>query len=157
VDATVRRLEHRVIIKAPIEQVFHFHDDTQNLLRITPPNVKVTIESIGSPGLGFEARLTVTQFVIFRMRWHVRITRYEPPHSITDIQIRGPFKIWAQHRAFKEVEGGTELTDVVEYRLPFGILGRLADVLLVKREIAKMFTYRQQATKQLLEGGNTVA
>lgn len=143
------------MIHAPIERVFHFHDDTKNLLQITPPHIKVRIDSIGAPGLGFEALLTVRQFGFARMRWHVRITRYDAPCAMTDTQISGPFHSWTQHRFFREVEGGTELTDVVEYRLPFGVLGRLADALLVRREIAKMFAYRQAATKRLLEGRDT--
>ncbi len=154
VEPGVRRYERSVIINASIDRVFHFHDDTNNLLRITPKGIKVAIEAIGTPGLGYEAKLVVTQYGLIRMRWHVRITQYNPPHSITDVQISGPFRTWRQHRYFRAVEGGTELTDVVEYRLPFGWLGKIADALLVKREIAKMFAYRQEATKRLLEGGD---
>lgn len=155
VEQGIRRYQRSVIINAPIERVFHFHDDTNNLIRITPKGIKVAIESVGTPGLGYEAKLIVTQFGLVRMRWHVRITQYDPPHSITDVQISGPFHTWRQHRYFREVEGGTELTDVVEYRLPFGWLGKIADALLVKREIAKMFAYRQEATKRLLEGSDS--
>lgn len=144
-------ISRTVFIKAPIELVFHFHDDTNNLLKITPPNIRVTIEAIGTPGLGYEAVLKVRQFGLFTMRWHVRITRYDPPLSMDDEQISGPFRSWLQQRRFREVEGGTELTDIVTYDVPFGVLGRMANTLIIKRQVEHMFAYRQERTKALLE------
>jgi ligand-binding SRPBCC domain-containing protein len=49
------------------------------------------------------------------------------------------------------VPGGTKLTDVVEYQLPLGWLGRLANAIVVRRQIESMFSYRQRRTKELLE------
>lgn len=145
--------QHRatVVIKAPIDRVFHFHDDTRNLLRITPPHIKVHIETMGTPGLGYEVALTVRMFGIIPMRWVVRITEYMPPVHMTDEQVSGPFTTWRQQRLLRTVEGGTELTDVVDYVPPLGWLGRIADALIIRRQISSMFAYRQQATKRILE------
>ncbi|MBS1560529.1 MAG: SRPBCC family protein [Bacteroidetes bacterium] len=140
-----------VRIDAPIDRVFHFHDDTSNLLRITPPNTSVSVLASGNPGVGNEITLRVTQFGIFTSTWKVRITEYVAPFRFTDEQVRGPFRTWIQRREFKEVEGGTELTDSVDYALPFGIFGALAHTLFVRRQISSMFAYRQQCTKELLE------
>jgi ligand-binding SRPBCC domain-containing protein len=147
----MERIEQTVQINAPIEKVFHFHDDTRNLLRITPPDVKVSIETVGSPGLGYEVTLKVRQFMLFVMRWHVKITVYEPPVLMVDEQLSGPFRTWKQTRRLRQVDGGTELTDIVEYEAPFGLLGRLANALVIRRQIQKMFSYRQATTKKLLE------
>jgi ligand-binding SRPBCC domain-containing protein len=147
----MERIEQTVQINAPIEKVFHFHDDTRNLLRITPPDVKVSIETVGSPGLGYEVTLKVRQFMLFVMRWHVKITVYEPPVLMVDEQLSGPFRTWKQTRRLRQVDGGTELTDIVEYEAPFGLLGRIVNALMIRRQIEKMFTYRQATTKKLLE------
>jgi len=147
----MERLERTVRINAPIEKVFHFHDDTRNLLKITPPDIKVSIETKGSPGLGYEVTLKVRQFMVFVMRWHVKITVYEPPVLMVDEQVSGPFRTWKQTRRLRQVEGGTELTDIVEYEAPFGPLGRIVNALVIRRQIEKMFTYRQATTKKLLE------
>jgi ligand-binding SRPBCC domain-containing protein len=147
----MERIEQTVQINAPIEKVFHFHDDTRNLLRITPPDVKVSIETVGSPGLGYEVTLKVRQFMLFVMRWHVKITVYEPPVLMVDEQLSGPFRTWKQTRRLRQVDGGTELTDIVEYEAPFGLLGRIVNALVIRRQIEKMFTYRQATTKKLLE------
>ena len=147
----MERLERTVQISAPIERVFHFHDDTRNLLKITPPDVHVTIETMGSPGLGYEVTLKVRQFMLFVMHWHVRITAYEPPFLMIDEQVSGPFKTWKQTRKLRQVDGITELTDIVEYDVPFGLIGRIANAMVIKGQIEKMFAYRQATTKKLLE------
>lgn len=147
----MERIEQTVLIRADIDRVFHFHDDTRNLLQITPPKVKVTFSTIGEPGLGYEVILRVKQFGLFTMQWHVKITEYEPPHRMTDIQLQGPFKTWKQIRLLRAVDGGTELTDIVEYEPPFGLLGRVANALVIRRQIMDMFEYRQAATKRILE------
>lgn len=147
----MERLERTVRINAPIEKVFHFHDDTRNLLKITPPDIKVSIETMGSPGPGYEVTLKVRQFKLFVMRWHVRITVYEPPVLMVDEQVSGPFRTWKQTRRLRQVDGATELTDIVEYEAPFGPLGRIANALVIRRQIEKMFSYRQATTKKLLE------
>ena len=147
----MERIEQTVVIDAPIERVFHFHDDTQNLLKITPPNIKVTIETMGRPGLGYEVTHKIRQFLFFVMRWHVKITEYQPPVLMVDEQVRGPFASWKQTRRLQMVNGKTELTDIVEYETPFGILGRIANTLVIRRQVKEMFSYRQAATKRLLE------
>jgi hypothetical protein len=42
------------------------------------------------------------------------------------------------------------MRDVVEYREPFGPLGRLAHVLVVRRMLERIFDYRRDATGHLL-------
>ncbi len=147
----MEHIERSILIHAPIDRVFHFHDDTANLLKITPPNLRVTVESTGTPGLGYEVFLAVRQLGVFTMRWHVKITEYDPPRRMTDVQLSGPFRSWKQVRTLREVDGGTELTDRVEYEPPFGLIGRVANALMIRRQVHAMFAYRQQATKRLLE------
>ncbi len=147
----MEHLQQTISIAAPISSVFHFHNNTDNLLKITPPNVRVSIETRGEPGLGYEVTLKVRQFGVFSTRWHVKITEYEEPTRMVDVQIKGPFRYWKQTRIFSQTETGTNLTDIVQWESPLGILGRIADAVVVRKLIANMFRYRQQATKRLLE------
>lgn len=147
----MERYASSIVIDAPIDRVFHFHDDTRNLLRITPPHIKVRIDAAGTPGPGYRVTLTVRMFGILPMRWVVRITEYDAPHRMADEQVRGPFRTWKQTRLLRSVEGGTELTDVVEYATPFGWLGRVANAVIIRRQIRSMFDHRQAATKRILE------
>ena len=140
-----------IVINAPIAEVFDFHNDTNNLLKITPPNMKVDFESIGPQGKGHEVKLNVKQFGVLPMKWHMRFTEYEEPTRMVDEQLSGPFKVWRQIRDFEEVEGGTRLTDTVEYQLPLGPLGRFANWLVAQHQIRSMFEYRQKRTKEIIE------
>ncbi len=147
----MERYQSSLIINAPIERVFHFHDNTDNLLKITPTYISVSFTTRGPQGLGQDIYLTVRHLGIIPTSWHVRITEYEPPFRMVDEQIKGPFACWKQLRIIESVPGGTKLTDVVEYQLPLGWLGRLANAIVVRRQIESMFSYRQRRTKELLE------
>jgi ligand-binding SRPBCC domain-containing protein len=70
------------------------------------------------------------------------ITTYNPPYEFVDEQLRGPYAFWFHRHLFKPVPGGTEMTDSVHYALPFGVLGTLAHLLFVKRQVRGIFEYR---------------
>jgi len=77
-------------------------------------------------------------------RWLTEIERWNPPYDFVDVQARGPYKLWRHTHRFSEVEGGTMITDTVEYALPLGLLGRLVHRLQVARDLSRIFDYRAQ-------------
>jgi ligand-binding SRPBCC domain-containing protein len=54
-------------------------------------------------------------------------------------------KAWHHLHEFREVSGGTEMRDVVDYELPLGPLGDLAHAVAVKRTLSRIFAFRRQA------------
>ena len=54
----------------------------------------------------------------------------------------GPYRDWYHRHLFSPVPGGVAIEDVVEYRLPFGPLGRLAHAAFVRRQLGRIFDYR---------------
>ncbi len=146
------RYERSIRIDAPIERVFAFHDDTRNLLRISPPGIRFEILEIsGPPGLGKRVRLRMVQFGVLRATVAVEFVEHEPPHRLADRQTAGPFRSWLQTRIMQESGTGTLLTDLVEYEMPFGPLGRPAHALFVRGRVEAMFRYRQERTRELIE------
>jgi len=144
--------QRSVEIHAPIENVFHFHDDTKNLVKITPPDTKVEILRMDAAGKGQHVLLRITQFKFFKTMWEIVITAYDPPRRMVDEQLQGPFKNWTQVRQIEDLGGGvTRLTDTVDYKLPLGFLGQFVAGFLVARKVRKMFEYRQIKTKEILE------
>jgi ligand-binding SRPBCC domain-containing protein len=81
--------------------------------------------------------------------WMTEITHVEPMKYFVDEQRKGPYKLWHHQHHFKKIEGGVEMTDLVHYRLPLGILGSVANSLLVKSELNKIFAYRYQRVIEL--------
>jgi ligand-binding SRPBCC domain-containing protein len=144
-------LEKSVIIDCPIEKVFEFHKDINNLRSISPDNSKVKIERVNLPLVkGSDIYLKFTQFFFIKTRWQIRIIEFDPPVKFVDTQIKGPFRSWTHYHLFEEVMGRTKMTDRVEYEMPFGIAGKWIHSLFLHNLIAKTFKYRHRVTKSIL-------
>jgi ligand-binding SRPBCC domain-containing protein len=65
-----------------------------------------------------------------------------------DEQRKGPYSLWHHQHHFKAIEGGVEMTDIVHYKNPLGILGRMANVLLVKKKLEHIFDYRVKKVEE---------
>lgn len=141
-----------VEINASIEAVFDFHTDTSNLPLISPPWMKVRSIQQEGEGLGKRISIVISQFGIFRNRWIVAIEEYDRPRRITDLVIKGPMKRFRHARTFSSPQPGiTLLQDRLEYELPFGLFGKIADRIGGKFFISMMFEYRHRKTKEILE------
>jgi ligand-binding SRPBCC domain-containing protein len=86
-------------------------------------------------------------FLPFRGRWVAEILEYKPLSHFIDEQRSGPMRSWRHRHSFRpESRNGVEGTivrDEVEYQLPFGVLGRIADILIVERMMRRTFAARQ--------------
>lgn len=139
------------------QRLWEFHDGTEALQKITPPGTRVRL--LDPPERlceGAAFTLVVSQPPIFiPMRWRCEFTAYEPPLRFVDRQVpgQGPFAFWEHEHRFEELgPERSRLTDTIQYRVPFGPLGRLADALFVRRELNAMFAFRHRVTKATLEG-----
>jgi ligand-binding SRPBCC domain-containing protein len=147
-------IERSCAIDAPIADVFAFHLDTRNAALIAPPGQRVvSVEGTFPLRLGSEARLRVRQLPSpWAQTWRVRVMELEEPTLIVDEMLEGPFPAWRHEHRFAELPGGrTQLTDHVEYRLPAGVLGRIANAVVVRRVLLATFASRQKRTRALLE------
>lgn len=81
------------------------------------------------------------------VRWRTEITAWEPPYRFEDSQLRGPYRQWQHEHLFEERDGGTLMTDRVRYAV---LGGRLMHELFVRRDLQRIFEYRQQQLPGLL-------
>ena len=49
------------------------------------------------------------------------------------------------------------MTDIVRYRLPLGIIGRLVHYLKVRRDVERIFDYRAQHIQEVLRAATLEA
>ena len=75
------------------------------------------------------------------MRWRSLISLWEPPFRFVDEQVRGPYRYWRHEHRFEAVEGGTLVSDTVDYRVPGG---RVVNRLFVQPDVERIFRYRQE-------------
>ena len=132
-------------IPATLEQVWDFYSHHANLLLITPAYMKFEIISQNNDEklhTGQVIEYTVRPVFTIALHWVTAIRMAEGPGYFMDEQRKGPFSAWQHQHYFKAIEGGTEMTDIVLYKNPFGIIGELANVLLVKRKLRNLFEYR---------------
>lgn len=147
-----RVLEREQFFPLPIETVFEPFSDAGNLQEITPPWLHFRITSQlpieMREGAIIEYKLRVHAIPV---SWRTVIESWEPPHRFTDVQERGPYKLWHHTHTFEEVDGGTMARDIVRYRIGYGPLGDAAHSLFVENDLKKIFDYRQEAALRLIK------
>jgi ligand-binding SRPBCC domain-containing protein len=88
--------------------------------------------------------------ITFRMT--SAITDYQYPLRFVDEQQRGPFRRWWHEHTFTAMaNGATRMTDVVEFRSPLGLLGTMADRLVLDYYLPYLLRQRNTWLKSTLE------
>ena len=143
-------LSREMTVPAGLQDTFALFEDPGNLARITPPSLGFRITSPRPVEMrrGAEIRYCIRVAGI-PLRWATVITGYEPPFHFTDVQAKGPYRVWRHTHSFQPSVQGTIMRDRVEYALPFGPLGRLVHALFVRRQLQRIFEYRRQAMSRL--------
>ncbi len=83
------------------------------------------------------------------MRWVTEITHVEESKYFIDEQRFGPYKFWHHLHRFEERNGKLIMEDIVNYALPFGILGRIVNKLFVGKKVKEIFTHREKVLDEL--------
>jgi len=161
----------------PLEQVFLFFANPNNLPRIMPPKTATRIDSmtlvcppetpehgVSDPrksvadlaGVGSEivTSFRVLPYLPFRATWVALITEFEWNDHFADVQKLGPFHSF-HHRHGLRAEtrdgvNGTVVTDAVELEVGFGWIGKIIEKLFISRQMEQMFHHRQRILPKLL-------
>lgn len=148
----VHILERLQRVDLPIARAFEFYGDAHNLERITPPwlGFEVTTPGLIEMGVGTSIEYLLRLHRV-PVRWRTRIEAWEPPRRFVDVQVKGPYSLWEHAHTFEEDgSGATIIGDRVRYSIPFGPLGEIADRLLVRRDLRRIFDYRREAVAREL-------
>jgi ligand-binding SRPBCC domain-containing protein len=127
-----------------------FFSSPKNLSVITPKemNFKILSQSGGDKmHEGQIIRYKVNVLPMVRVTWVTEITNVDELVSFSDEQRQGPYSRWRHKHSFREIDGGVVMTDEVEYAIPLGFLGQLANALFVGREVNRIFDYRFHVLK----------
>ena len=167
----------------PIERIFAFFANPENLPRIMPKSQGVRIEEasfapppprpnvpgvsprlggvIAGPGTHITLGYRPFPYAFFRLPWELEVTEFEWNSHFSDLQLRGPFAYWNQIHSFEAqtrtpesgiLTPGTLIRDDIEYELPFGKLGELAQRLIVARQLRSLFAHRRDRLRELFGG-----
>ena len=139
------------LIKTDIGSCWEFFSNPDNLSLITPPDMRFRIRfpvPVPSMYAGMVIRYTVSPLMRIPLEWITEITHVRKFEYFVDNQIKGPFRIWHHQHIFRQVPGGIEMIDIVNYQVPFGIIGGLLANWLVRSRIEQIFRHR----KAVIEG-----
>jgi ligand-binding SRPBCC domain-containing protein len=139
-------------IEAPIERVFDLARD----IGLHQAGLAHTGERViaGRTSGPIEAGETVTWRARHLGLWWTltsRITECESPTRFADEQLAGPFAWFRHEHRFEATPTGTRMTDHWRHVSPFGILGRVADRLVLTRHLRRMLQVRNAHLKRTAE------
>ena len=137
----------------PLAEAWDFFSSPFNLSKITPAKMNFVITSDLKPDTkmypGMFISYKVSPVFGIKMNWVTEITQVKNHEYFVDDQRTGPYAIWHHEHHFEEIKGGVRMTDILTYAIPFGIIGQLANAILVEKEVKNIFDYRTKAVNEL--------
>lgn len=134
-----------------LEQAWDFLSDTKNLKTITPEYMGFHILS-GADRPMFAGQIIqyiVTPVLGIKTKWVTEITHSVKHAYFVDEQRFGPYALWHHKHFIKAIDGGVEMEDIIDYKVPFGFLGQLVHPILVKPKSEEIFDYRTKKLEEL--------
>ena len=133
-----------------VDEAWIFLSSPANLKTITPDYMSFDILS-GADRPMFPGQIIqyiVTPVMGIKTKWVTEITHVRDKEYFVDEQRFGPYALWHHKHFIKAIDGGVEMEDIIDYKVPFGILGRMVHPFVVKPKLEEIFAYRQ---KKLIE------
>jgi ligand-binding SRPBCC domain-containing protein len=139
------------ILPIGIEDAWEFFSNPNNLSVITPEwlNFKVTSKLPDKMYAGMIISYKVHPVLGIPNTWVTEITHVKEPLYFVDEQRFGPYKFWHHQHHFKETKDGVEMTDIVNYAIPFDPLSRFVNSLLVEKKVKEIFKFREKKLEEL--------
>ena len=138
----------RSLQNLPISQkeAWNFLSDPKNLKVITPDYMGFEILSGGDRPMypGQIIQYLVTPLAGVKTKWVTEITHVKEGEYFVDEQRFGPYSLWHHKHFIKPIDGGVEMEDIIDYKLPFGFLGQLVHPFMVKSKLDEIFEYRRK-------------
>ena len=139
-------------INASLEEVWKFISDPANLKKITPDYMGFDITSTDLPSkmyAGMIISYKVSPLFGIKTTWVTEITHLKANSYFVDEQRVGPYKIWHHQHMIQPTEKGTLMTDIVSYQPPLGLLGSVANTLIINGKLNEIFDYRTKALEEI--------
>lgn len=138
-------------VKASIDEIWDFISSPRNLKEITPDYMGFDITSEGLSEKMYEGMIIsykVSPLLGIKTTWVTEITHVRDKEYFVDEQRVGPYSIWHHQHHIEAIEGGVLMRDIVSYEPPFGILGAIANGLIIQNKLREIFDYRTSALEK---------
>jgi len=139
-------------IKASLEEIWDFISSPQNLKKITPTKMGFDIRTTNLPDKIYEGMIisyTVRPLFGIPTEWVTEITHVRDKSYFVDEQRVGPYKLWHHQHIILPQNNGVLMKDIVSYQPPFGVLGRIANALVIRKTLNEIFDFRTVALEKI--------
>lgn len=147
----IYRLHQKQNLPITKQEAWDFLSDPKNLKVITPDYMGFHILS-GADRPMFAGQIIqyiVTPVLGIKTKWVTEITHVIDGEYFVDEQRFGPYSLWHHKHFIKEIDGGVEMEDIIDYKIPMGILGQIVHPILVKPKLKEIFDYRTKKLEEL--------
>lgn len=134
-----------------LKEAWEFLSNPSNLKLITPDYMGFNILSGADRPMypGQIIQYIVTPILGIKTKWVTEITHVKDTSYFVDEQRFGPYALWHHKHFIKVIEGGIEMEDIIDYKLPFGWIGQLFHPMIVKPKLEEIFSYRSKKLEEL--------
>jgi len=146
------QLKKEQLLQTDIETLWDFIATPRNLQKITPKYMGFDITSDEIPQKMYQGMIIsykVSPFFGIKSDWVTEITHVVDKEYFVDEQRLGPYKLWHHQHILIKQENGILKRDIVTYAPPYGIIGNMANALMIKKKLNEIFDYRYKMLEQI--------
>jgi ligand-binding SRPBCC domain-containing protein len=139
-------------ISAPIERVFNLSCSIDLHKISTAHTNEEAIDGTTTGLIKLNESVTWQAKHLFKKRTFTsKIIEMETLVSFTDEMTKGDFKSFKHSHYFKMVDNGTIMIDIVFFESPFGFIGKLFNLIYLKRYLSILLSKRNDSIKDFSE------
>ncbi len=143
------------LIDAPVDRCFHLTCSVEVRLldnvHCGEPAIALAGQTTGLVGMGQQVTWRARHLAL-QQTFTTRVTRFDPPVFLQDTVLHGAFRSMQHDYHFRELTGDrTEVTDVLRVSAQLPVLGRIAELLILRRYMRMLLLERSAVVKQLAE------
>ena len=147
----VNKLFYSQKLPISLDEAWDFLSSPNNLKLITPESMNFKIidwdKKKAYPGQIIQ--YTVSPVLGIRIKWVTEITQVIRNSYFIDEQRFGPYSFWHHKHFIKEIDNGILMDDVIHYKIPFGLIGRILNKIYVQNKLDKIFKYRENKLNEI--------
>ena len=126
-------LHNEITINAPIEKIWEALSSLENLDKFDPTVKKSTVLSTEKSGLGAKRKVDMLD----GKNWfEEKVTVFKPnealTYQLTDCSF--PIKGLQHSYSFEKIGNQTKVKQVMQYTVKFGLLGKLLDAMMIRKQ-----------------------
>ena len=135
------------ILPISLDKAWEFFTLPTNLDKITPKEMEFRITN-NPPNKTYKGQIITYKIGVLPMiksNWITEITHFEDHQFFVDEQRFGPYAMWHHEHHFEALpDGKVKMTDIVNFKLPMGILGDFFAGKFVTNKVKFIFESRHK-------------